>query len=244
MAKRVLQTVTLNDIRLNAGRALERGKCCMVLGEPGTGKTTALRHICKANERLAFVTIDMAAKRLVPGLRALAGAVRVYNLSKTSYELYGALCDSIEMGRFSERFDGIVVDEFQNAALDLKRTYLELNDKYRVPLIFAANRTVLKHTRSEVAAFDQIADRISYWLELSGPTRGDIIEFCREYDVDEAAHDWLCNLALPSLRDVDELLEFAREIYPQGKLTGRQLRHALADMPKHEFKSRNTRKDP
>jgi predicted NACHT family NTPase len=161
--------------RVDGLEAISRHNLLMILGRPGSGKTTFLKRLamwCIAGEQFedrvpVFVTLkEFADNELKPGLFDFIGNA-------------GEMQQVLEAGRAFVLLDGL--DEVQSAEQD-DRVLAEIRDfarKYAQNTIIITCRIAAREyifeqfTEVEVADFDreQIADFVTKWFRLKNPTQ-------------------------------------------------------------------------
>ena len=213
MTGRIVESETLKDIFFRADLARRNSAAFAIVGEPGTGKTTALRAYCANDPKAHLFTASHPQRTVTAVLMEISTLFGIPSYKQSQNVLYQNLVYNFEVR--GTRGEYLVIDEFQDLHHDAKRTVFKFNDHYGLPLILAGNRDVLRRTRSAASGFDQISDRVRYWLELAGPTRGDIEAFCIDYNVALAAHPFMIEFGQGrSLRDITNVLSEARDRNP------------------------------
>lgn len=184
----------------------------LITGAAGVGKTAALTFIARADRKAAMMTATPARRSMRATLLGVTDAFGWphdrQHISDVDDVLRNRLPDAIEAGRY------LVVDEAQLLHHDVHRQLLHYYDAFGLPIVFAGNEHVLKKTRVNAAAFDQIASRIATHVRLKGITAGDIDAFGVEFNVEgkDAYELMRCFGAGRNCRDVVHLLEEAHRL--------------------------------
>lgn len=188
--------------------ALQLDYPSLVLGEAGTGKTTALVHMAAVVDRAIYCHASHSSKT-VRGMYELLLKAAEWNTNSTFTR---DLAD-IAYSRFDPWGEArgrlVIVDEVQNLGLDALRELLNLQETCRLPMVLAGNDARLARTRSHDSALEQITSRIGFRARLPRPSSEDCQTLASAFGVtDSKAVAALASFGQgTSLRDLSRILE-------------------------------------
>ena len=192
-----------------------------IVGPPGLGKTTVLRHYADENRGAIYCVISPAEHSMSRMLRRVADALRLPQLYRGAAALERAICEDVRCRRPRV----LMIDEAQHLedrALDELRC---IHDETGLPIVFAGNESLrARSTPGAPAAFAQFVSRIGPRAHVTA-TGDDIAALAAHYGVaDPKAVAWLREACagIGGLRVAGRLLAVCRE-------TGRG-RVSLADL--------------
>lgn len=180
----------------------------LIVGTPGVGKSTALRHIIDEDRHARLIVATPATAKLKPFLAAVSQAFGIYqDWNESTARIEESLL--LYLGRMTSEY--LIIDEAQFLDFDSFRTALFFFDHCGFPTAFVGNPDVLKRTRTRGAAIDQISDRLFRRVDIPGVTRQDVEAFGVAHNVEGVeAYELLIRFGLNStLRQVNALLREA-----------------------------------
>ncbi len=208
--------------------SVERNAVSLVVGRPGNGKSTSIRHIAEADPRA--ILLDFKPRfRTTKGMhRAFMEACGWWHVHKNGHDLEVA-AEACARER-AERSHFLLVDEYQNFDLEAVRALLRFNDDYGLPIILVGNFSRLRRTKTDAHTFEQITSRIWKSIKLDNPVRQDFIEIGVEYNLEgQPAYEELVVLGHNTcIREAVQVLETARALRGErGSLGIEHLREAV-----------------
>jgi DNA transposition AAA+ family ATPase len=187
--------------------ALQLDYPSLVLGEAGTGKTTALVH--HATEHNAIYCHASHASKTVRGMYELVLAAAGWSSKSTFTRDLGEVVYSRLDPWGQQRGRMLIVDEVQNLGLDALRELLNLQETCRLTMVLAGNDKRLAQTRSHDTALEQVTSRIGFRVRLPRPSAEDCRQLAEAFGVAETRA--LTALSAfgqgTSLRDLARILE-------------------------------------
>lgn len=210
--------------------AIETRQPVRILGEPGRGKTSALKYYLPGFD--GYYVEARGQHKTLPGM--LNMLLDTYGTFRQGTQLK-SLADAVT-NTMNRTYDGygpvspLVVDEYQTLEPQTLRELFKITEASRVPLILSGNGETLVNRRDAKAAMAQIDDRIGMRIEIVGLTRQDCIEFCIERNVEgKDAHDAICNYGQrTNVRQLSRLFDQCRIVAgPQGSIHRRHIETAL-----------------
>lgn len=187
--------------------ALQLDYPSLVLGEAGTGKTTALVHHAAVQDAI-YCHASSATKTTRGLFKALLSAAGWVSASKFERDLADVVYSRFDpWGKSRGRM--LIVDEVQNVGLEALRELLNLQETCRLPMVLAGNDARLARTRSHDSALEQITSRIGLRVRLPRPTAEDCSAIAKAFGVgDDRALAALSAFGQgTSLRDLSRILE-------------------------------------
>lgn len=216
------------EIEAAITRAMSWEYPSLFIGDPGTGKTTALRHFvikydgfyCEVNE-----------KTKSPGglYKMLIQTMIGYRDGKTMWDDGAQLIYFLENHWSGRARRPLFVDEQQAFEAPALRELLHICERCQVPLVLAGNRERLAKTRkTDSVALEQIRSRIGWRVQLGKPNAADCESIGIEHNVEgKEAYAALASFgAGTNLRELVRLLQEAKVC--TGGVGSIQLRHVKA----------------
>lgn len=199
----------------------------LISGPAGTGKTAALTEITRNDMKAALLTITPAQKSMRGTLTLVASAFEWHFNRQHVWQIDGILMDLLPDAAKAGHY--LIVDEAQLLHFEAQRQLLAYSDAFGLPIIFAGNDYVLKKTRANAVAYDQIESRITKHIRIKGITAGDIDAFCVEFNVEGIdAYELMRRFGTGrNCRDVVNLLEEAVRLAGADRIRLPIIREAL-----------------
>lgn len=206
-----------------------------IVGAPGVGKTTTLRHYVDTNPGAYLCTMDPTCQSVAEMLRRVCRAMKIAADSHAKDNL-----ERLEnlVGEWDDFFDAhreptlLIVDECQHLndkCLDLLRS---VHDQNGLAMLFVGNETLrTRFNRTRQAAFAQFTSRIGTRLEIDGTSSADVAALARHARVtDPKAVEYLEKRrgGIGGLRQPARLLELAQEIAGSSNVSVNHLKRAAA----------------
>lgn len=206
----------------------------LVIGAPGTGKSTALQALIAKPSRL--ITWDPTVTTLRHGLEHIADALETSRPAAwfTAREIRRLCVNRARSLHAYAQPDGIIIafDECQFMSLELLETVRTIWDLTNVPMLFAGN----DQFRGQITKkrFEAFFSRLGLRCHLPPPEPGDVAALCRCHKIAGAReHDLLSDIAarVGELRTVVKVLRLARDLGgPDKPVRVEQLREAAASL--------------
>jgi DNA transposition AAA+ family ATPase len=132
----------------------------VVIGDPGTGKTVALRHYAELSPDVILIEADLTytAKILMQEI----GRKLKIDISGSLHEVFDAIVDKVK-----ESHRLIIIDESEHLpfrAMDLLR---RIKDKADVGIIMAGTKVLLRNLKGKHGEYAQLYSRVGICTELT-----------------------------------------------------------------------------
>ena len=197
-----------------------------ILSKPGMGKTYTAKLIAQEHKDAIIITATREFRSFGGVVDCIINATEIYTNARYNREKVAVLKSNLETwpGAF------LICDEAQNLDGEALRFLLELWDEFKIPIILLGNRDLIRKTRGDEAAFDQIANRVTDRIELSNPTQTDVESFCVEYNVAREAYPRMITWGQTvAFRDIADVLENAAAAIASGPVRLDDISHAIKD---------------
>lgn len=160
----------------------------IIVGTPGTGKTTAIKDYVDDAPHAWLCTLSPAFSSLKPGLARLCEMLYEPTQTIGAHALRVGLTDRLEREIVLGEPGLIVVDEAQHAADQLLEELRCIHDEIGIGVVLCGNPTFAARFKGKVAiaTFSQLTSRIGARLELTAPTAGDVEMVCDCHGVELA----------------------------------------------------------
>lgn len=216
------------------------GQIGVVVGDPGTGKTTAVRAFREVQSDVVYCRMTKAAAKLQPGLVRLAHALGAYpSPNGGANELYQDIVRTMEMR--SNLL--LILDEAQHMDDELLETVRDLYDESsdehldrRMGLVLVGNYgltdrwTDRSAKRRKFSNFKQLRGRVGPMLDFGAPSADDVAALCAHHGI---AGRQACGVVSKAakeaggLHNLANLLRVAAQLAgPDGKISPRHLDEA------------------
>lgn len=191
MIGRKLRFVEISAVETVRGAvALARGERdpILVVGDPGLGKTTALKQIA-LEQGAAYWEVSQHTKSLNAMYRMVLEAYGIRVTANTAFLLgeqcrHDLACRRDPLLGSGRDHPPLLIDEYQNLVPSVLRELLAIQEHCRFPLVLAGNVERIAGGRDEAAALQQIYDRIMTMVRIGRPSRQDWINIGAEYNVE------------------------------------------------------------
>ena len=196
-----------------------------VIGNPGTGKSTAAEAYAASARGVAHVPMVKAAYRTQAALMHLVRSIGTGRRAPRTTGEYELHC-MIEEALAAETVELLIVDEAQHVSDDMLGCLRDLYDRCGIGLVWVGNFTLADRWTGKRGArnraFDAILGRRGPQIELDELLDGDVDAIASHHGIDDAAsRDVLSSAAATrgGLHNVSRILRVAK---------GRDGSHALS----------------
>lgn len=175
------QTPTGNDIQNLLFSCRQFNMMGMIVGEPGTGKSTAAQAYSDNEADVVLCRVTKATGELQPMLVRLCEAMGLANSSNQGKaELYEVVLYSL-----MRDFAGnglLILDEAQHLSDDALECIRDLYDETKVGIVLIGNKGLkrweLAKKGKQANSFAQLRGRIGPFMELAAPLDQDVMAIC------------------------------------------------------------------
>ena len=225
------ETQTLRTVTGLLSGCQEHRLIGVVVGVPGSGKTTAAMEYAASHHDVVYCRMTRAAEKARAGMQQISAAISGGRDWTTSeFETY----QSIERSLGGMVSPLLVLDESQNMADRLLECIRDLYDVCGIGLVLIGNPTLpnrwSRRGQHRRQSFDQLRGRIGPQIELPRPLAKDIDTIIESYGVDGAESRKLLAATARQrggLHNLAAVLRIARRIQPEGPLTVDTVREAI-----------------
>ena len=160
----------------------------LIVGAPGTGKTTAIKDYVDSSPHAWLCTLSPAFSTLRPGLARLCEMLYEPTPAMGAHALRVGLTYRLDRELFPGESGLIVIDEAQHAADQLLEELRCIHDDIGIGIVLCGNPTFAARFKGKIAiaTFSQLTSRIGARLELTAPTAGDIAMVCDCHGIESA----------------------------------------------------------
>lgn len=196
---------------INAARyCLVNQRMGLIVGEPGIGKTTALRHFTQSTMGVHFVTINPTLRTLHAALSHIAQEIGCYpgGRARETYEI-------LERGLGRRHGRLLILDEAQHLSDEALEALRCIHDGTQAGVLLCGNAFFRTRFNNERRGFGQITSRLGIRIVLEHPDAADVDSICAQREVhDPAARSFLVTQSrtVGALRLVDSLIDMATKL--------------------------------
>jgi DNA transposition AAA+ family ATPase len=167
MAVCFVETSIVRDIEGAVTYARETKRAAAIIGRPGIGKTVALERIAAiARGGATYVRISATQGTGKAAFRLLADAFDVARAGRESTDsLWRGLEDYFASALSWNTDECLLVDEAQQLDLNVLKELVDLPSRFGFPVIVCGNADLLKRSRVDRGAYEQIASRCAKRLQ-------------------------------------------------------------------------------
>lgn len=176
------RTPTAAGILSMLGHCYRERDMGLLIGAPGVGKTTTLRHYAATERNVWLATMAPSASALVPALTRVAEAIGTHAPATGAISVHDAICR-----RLRDLGPGglLLLDEAQHLCDQSLEELRCIHDSAEVGIVIAGNATFVTRFAGKVkaAAFAQLTSRIGAKMFLKEPMPEDIAALCDHHRV-------------------------------------------------------------
>jgi len=173
-AEEIVSTIDVRMINFTIDEAIVTKDMCLIYGEAGSGKTTAIKEYVKSHPEAILVEVipGMSAKSL---LKEIALKINVNGLMSIE-ELVTAISREL-----SRREAVLIIDETENLTTRTLELVRRIWDFSRVPTVFVGTYNVMRNFKGRNGELLQLYSRINGKWEMQGLTESDAKVFFGEF---------------------------------------------------------------
>lgn len=232
MDQRFIETSISRAIDATVLYARTMKRAAAIIGPPGIGKTFALERMKRLDYVATYVRVSSAQGTGRAALRLFADAFGIARGGRESSDsILSGLEDYFAQAGCWENGQYLLVDEAQQLDLNILKELVDLPSRFGFPVVVCGNPTLLKRTRVDRGAYEQIASRCAKRLVLQPPLDEDLLSIAIDFDVygADARAAAVAYGQNTSIRELVQLLEDARAFVGSGQLRLADLRQTAAN---------------
>ena len=232
MTVRFIETSIFRAIDGAVTYARATKRAAAIIGPPGIGKTVALERIAATVGRATYVRISATQGTGKAAFRLLADAFDIARAGRESTDsLWRGLEDHFASIAYWKTQEFLLVDEAQQLDLNVLKELVDLPSRFGFPVIVCGNADLLKRSRVDRGAYEQISSRCAKRLLLKAPLDEDLVSIAVDFDVygADARAAAVAYGQNTSIRELVQLLEDARAFVGSGPLRLAELRQTAAN---------------
>ena len=201
--------------------------CCqyrmmgMVVGEPGTGKSTAAEVFASVKKDVVLCRITKATSELQPMLVRLCEALgEGISQNRSKADLYETALWSLTQ-RFAAK-NLLLFDEAQHLSDDALECVRDLFDEAKVGIVLIGNKGLKRWETSQKSkkanSFAQLRGRIGPFMDIKTPQDEDLTAICEHHKL-QSSFELIRKVARKEgqLHLVDKLVYVAGELVEEGQ---------------------------
>ncbi|MCI4680425.1 ATP-binding protein [Rhodoblastus acidophilus] len=207
-------------------------RAAAIIGPPGIGKTVALERLYANDRKAIYLRISATQGTGKAAFRLLGDAMGVARGGRESTDsIWRALEDRFDTSGSWKQGEYLLIDEAQQLDLNVLKELVDLPSRFGFPVVVCGNPDLLKRTKVDRGAYEQIVSRCSKRLVLKAPLDEDLVAIALDFDVygadaRAAAVSYGQNT---SIRELVQLLEDARTFVASGPIRLNDLRQTAVN---------------
>ena len=227
------ETTIVREVNQQATYVRTFKRAGALIGAAGIGKSYACQWIAQNDRSVVYCSAPNARSlSFKAATKALLQGFGHY----VNFEHTDRLWDFVEdhAADLAHQGGALIFDEAHRLPLNFLLDVVDFPERYGLPVIIVGNPALLKRTRINAGAMDQIASRCARTVALRAPVREDFMAIAAEFDVigPDARAAAATFGAASSIRDLVAMLEAARGFADRGPIRLPELRQAAAYLEK------------
>lgn len=178
---KVVEIGAVHQVRAALRTAERFGFPSLVIGNPGMGKTTALRLVAKEHDG-AYCEVSQQTKTVKGMYHMLLSAYGVRADARFTYDLASQCLWSLDNNR--RDVPPLFVDEYQTFEPRALRELLHIHERCGFALVLSGNRERLAKSSRDAGALEQIESRIGMRFRMERPSPDDCTNIGIEFNVE------------------------------------------------------------
>ena len=146
----------------------------VVVGKPGTGKTSACRRYAGQHRRITYCRMGASAEKTLPGLVQIGVAIdEWFDSTKRGGE--GRAADEVDRLVESYHVEMLIIDEAQHMSDRLLEHVRGIYDRAHIPIVLVGNHGLKERwSGPRGRKFEQLLGRIAFQLDIPRPLPEDV----------------------------------------------------------------------